>query len=242
MHALSDSTTLADIVAADFRAAAVLDRFGLDFCCGGKRTLDEACAAKKLDAGAVAAALGALDPTSGGGAAAPDVNWRPDALARHIVERHHGYVRAQTPVIAARLAKLVSVHGERHKELAAVAAHFAEVAAELQTHMIKEEQILFPYIAALAAAADGGSAPPPNPFGTVRNPIRMMEMEHQSAGGELATIRELTGDYTVPEDGCATYRVCYAELADFDRDLRRHIHLENNVLFPKAVQLEGMEI
>ena len=128
-------------------------------------------------------------------------------------------------------SKLVQVHGDRHPELRDVAAHFGRLADELQMHLLKEENILFPYVRALAAAAEQGGGAPPAMFGSVRNPIRMMEMEHQGAGGELEALRALTANFTVPEDGCATYRACLEALAAFDTDLRTHIHLENNILF-----------
>jgi regulator of cell morphogenesis and NO signaling len=233
-----DTTTLGGIVAADFRAAAVLERFGLDFCCGGRRTLDEACAQQSLDASEVRDALREVGDV-GSAERVPDDSWAADALADYIVGRHHAYVRRQLPVIASHLARLRSAHGERHPELATIAEHFDAIADELRMHMMKEEQILFPYVRALAASVALGTAAPPNMFGTVANPIRMMEMEHQSAGNELEVIKALTGHFTVPPDGCATYRVCFEELAAFDRDLRTHIHLENNILFPKALALEA---
>jgi regulator of cell morphogenesis and NO signaling len=229
-------TTLGAIVAADYRAADVLERFGLDFCCGGKRTLEEACAQRSVDASIV---LAALESTrSARSADVPDDTWAADELTRYIVRRHHSYVRAQIPVIAAHLSKLARVHGARHPELPLIEAHFQAIADELRMHLVKEEEILFPYIRALATAAEQGAPAPPNMFGTVMNPIRMMEAEHQSAGSELEMVRTLTGGFNVPADGCATYRVCFEELKAFDADLRMHIHLENNVLFPKAAALE----
>ena len=233
-----DSATLGAIVAADYRTAAVLERFGLDFCCGGRRTLDEACAQQGVDASEVLHALAAV-PTSAVPQEVPDASWAADRLADYIVARHHTYVRAQVPVISAQLARLQEVHGTRHPELATIAAHFGAVADELRLHMMKEEEILFPYVRALAAAATHGTAPPPAMFGTVANPIRMMEMEHQSAGNGLELLKALSGNFTVPADGCATYRACFAELEAFDRDLRMHIHLENNLLYPRAVALEA---
>lgn len=232
------STTVGDIVAADYRAAGVLDRFGIDFCCGGKRTFGEACAAARLDPVEVGAELAKL-PERSGTTGVPDVTWAVDALADYIVRRHHGYVREQLPVIEGHLTKLVAVHGERHPELAQIAAHFAELAGELRAHMAKEEQVLFPYLQRLAATAEFGLEPPVGMFGRVSNPIRMMEAEHRYAGDELGVIREMTSNYAVPSDGCATYRICYEELAAFDADLRQHIHLENNILFPHAVTLEA---
>ena len=216
----------------------MLERFGLDFCCGGKRTLEEACHQRGVSIEAIDAALQVHPRASA--ADVPDATWEPDELTRYIVRRHHAYVRAQLPVIAEHLAKLRRVHGERHQELHTVAAHFEQIAGELQMHMMKEEEILFPYIRALASSVEQGSAPPPDMFGTVRNPIRMMEAEHLSAGSELEIVRALTGNFTAPDDACATYRVCFEELAAFDRDLRMHIHLENNILFPKAVALESV--
>ena len=230
-------SALGAIVAEDYRAATVLERFGLDFCCGGKRTLEEACEHRTVEVEAVLAALAEL----GAGSAQreiPDETWAADELTRYIVRRHHTYVRSQLPLIDAHLAKLVHVHGDRHPELATIASHFSQIANELQMHLVKEEEILFPYIRALAAAEEQGTGAPPNMFGTVMNPIRMMESEHTSAGGELETLKSLSSNFTVPSDACATYRVCFDELAAFDRDLRMHIHLENNILFPKAVALE----
>ena len=236
MDSRFQTLSLGEIVAADYRAAAVFDSFGLDYCCGGKRTVDDSCRAKGVDASGVVTALAALAGDAADGRKADD-QWEAGELVDHIVRTHHAYVRAALPVTSAHLDKLVAVHGERHPELARVAEHFTQIGRELQAHMFKEEQVLFPYIQGLAAARHG-APPPPNMFGSVQNPIRMMELEHQSAGSELFLIRELTGDYTVPADGCATYRVTYDELAAFDRDLRLHIHLENNVLFPMAVTLD----
>ncbi len=236
MNSRFHTETLGEIVAADYRAAAVFDSFGLDYCCGGKRTIDESCRVKGMDSAGVVAALSALS-VRGTAADKTDAQWDAAELADHIVRKHHAYVRQAVPAITAHLEKLVSVHGARHPELARVAEHFDQVGRELQRHMFKEEQVLFPFIHALAAAKTG-APPPPNMFGSVQNPIRMMETEHQSAGNELAMIRELTAGYRVPEDGCTTYRVCLEELDAFERDLRLHIHLENNVLFPMAVRLE----
>jgi len=233
------AATLGSIVADDYRAGAVLDAFALDYCRDGKRTLEEACSGVGVAVAAVVGALDALGPRTTSGET-PDATWGADELARFIVRRHHSYVRAQLPVIAAHLAKLSDVHGARHHELLIIRQHFGAIADALSMHLMKEEEILFPFICALARADAEGSGPPPNMFGTVMNPIRMMEAEHQSAGNELDLVRALARDFTVPEDGCATYRVCFEELAAFDRDLRLHIHLENNILFPKAVALEAV--
>ena len=232
----SASTTIGEIVATDFRTAAVFDRFGIDFCCGGRRSLDEACRSASVDPGEVARALDALPP------AVPLSDdprvWPLDQLTEHIVSTHHAYVRSAMPVILAHLEKLVNVHGERHPELMRVLAHFARLSRDLEQHMMKEEQVLFPYVRELALSAAGGRRTR-SPLGSVENPIRMMEREHRDAGDEMHAIRGLTGGYIAPPDGCGTYQVCMKELGQFEQDLHRHVHLENNILFPRAVDLEN---
>jgi regulator of cell morphogenesis and NO signaling len=229
-----ETATVGEIVASDFRAADVFDRFGIDYCCGGRRSLADACRAASTDLALVERELNTLPALV---ASDEDVtNWAPGRLVDHIVVTHHAYVRNALPTIERYLAKLVAAHGERHPELARVLTTFSELGRELGEHMFKEERVLFPYIAELAASR--GQRPIASPFGTVRNPIRMMEREHIEAGDHLHVLRELTGGYRVPGDGCATYSVAMSELRHFERDLHRHIHLENNVLFPKAVELE----
>lgn len=228
--------TVGEIVATDFRAAAVLERFGIDFCCGGRRDFGEACRTVLADPAEVVRALEALPPAAD---EQTDITqWRLGRLIDHIVSTHHEYVRSSMPTIRLHLAKLVEVHGARHPELSRVAACFDTVSRDLGQHLLKEEQVLFPYIRELAMTAVGGHHVP-SPFGTVENPIRMMEREHREAADELRIIRELTHGYVAPVDGCTTYAVCMAELHRFERDLHRHVHLENNVLFPKAVALEN---
>lgn len=231
-----NQTSVGDIVAMDFRAAAVFERFGIDFCCGGRRSLGDACRAAAVDPAALLDALSALGPE---GTGEEDVtSWSPARLIDHIVGRHHAYVRRVAPILTQYLDKLVRAHGERHPELARIAARFAVVHEELQRHMMKEEQVLFPYVRRIAELRAQGQTLPPSPFGSVQNPIRLMEHEHRDAANELHLIRELTNGYAVPADGCATYSACFEELQAFERDLHRHVHLENNVLFPKAAALE----
>lgn len=230
-------TTVREIVAEDFRAAAVFDRFGIDFCCGGKRPLDEVCQERGVALSDVVAALETATATT-----APDAPrfnvWDAPALISYIVANHHSYVKAAISTLLEHTKKIASVHGERHQELAEVASTFAAVADEMHSHMFKEERILFPFIVAMAEASASGRPLPPAPFGTVENPIQMMEHEHESAGGAMAHIRTLTGDYQPPEDACSTYRVTLEELKAFEADLHRHVHLENNILFPKARAME----
>jgi len=225
-------TPVGEIVAGDFRTAAVFNEYGIDFCCGGRRTLADVCQEQSLDADAV---VKAIDQACGQPGSSPRfTEWEPEALIGYIVGNHHAYVRRALPSLIANARKVASVHGERHPELHEVAQLTDEVAAEMTSHMMKEEHMLFPFIEALAASAREGYPAPDAPFGSIENPLRMMEQEHESAGSALARMRELTGGFTVPDDGCTTYRVCLQELEAFEADLHAHVHLENNVLFPKA--------
>lgn len=233
---LTDTTTIGSIVADDFRAAAVFDRHGIDFCCGGNRLVSDACRERGVAPEILVAELeAALAQAS---ADVPRFNdWDLDVLTGYIVANHHGYVRRAIDTLRARTRKLVEVHGERHPELRAVADRFEALAADLGGHMAREEQVLFPYVNGLAGA-ERGAAMPSAHFGTVENPVRVMQAEHEAAGGELVAIRRLTGGYTPPADACTTYTVTYQELQAFEADLHRHVHLENNILFPKALALE----
>jgi regulator of cell morphogenesis and NO signaling len=229
------SATVGELVASDARTADVFERHGIDFCCGGRQTLGEACRRAAADPQAVVRDLDALPADE-----APDEDasaWPLDRLIDHIVSVHHTYVREAMPRLDGWIAKLATVHGTRHPELRSVAGAFRRLRAELEQHMMKEEQILFPYVRELTRLS-GLVSPRMSPFGTVENPIRMMEREHRDAGDELSSIREMTCGFRAPSDGCTTYNVCMAELAAFERDLHRHIHLENNVLFPRAIALE----
>jgi regulator of cell morphogenesis and NO signaling len=236
MYEHTATRTVGELVADDFRAAAVFEQFGIDFCCSGRRTLEQACRAAAADPALVVHALTALPPALD--TDDDEARWPIPRLIDVIVSRHHAYVRSAMPAITRHLAKLVEVHGSRHPELARVAAYFQQIAADLSQHMIKEEQVLFPYVRDLAETGDSCGRTQ-SPFGTVANPIRMMEREHQEVGDALRLIRELTRGYAAPDDGCTTYAITMAELHEFERDLHRHVHLENNVLFPAALRIEG---
>ncbi len=231
------TSTIKQIVTDDYRAASVFEKYSLDFCCKGGVTIDQACAEHNFDPMPVFEALEKLrqEPDSGGHTFA---EWGPDELITYIVNVHHAYVREAIPVISAHTRKVASVHGANHPEVIQIARHFEEVAAELWSHMMKEEKMLFPYATALVQAKKNGVRIEPPPFGSVQNPIRMMEAEHQSAGDALYAVRALSGNYTPPEDACTTYRVSFSELQHFERDLHEHVHLENNILFPKVLELE----
>jgi regulator of cell morphogenesis and NO signaling len=233
------ATTIGEIVAADYRAAGVFERHGLDFCCRGGRSLKDACRDAAVSIDAVVLALEALDGPLPADLPRYD-DWSLPALIDHIVTRHHAYVRQSLPALLTHSRKIAQVHGAKHRELGRVAELVEMVAAEMTSHMMKEENILFPFIVALATARQDGRSAPLAPFGTVTNPIHMMEAEHESAGNALFEIRELTDGYSVPPDACRTYTVCLKELEAFEQDLHTHVHLENNILFPKAAALERL--
>ncbi|WP_066834788.1 iron-sulfur cluster repair di-iron protein [Rufibacter ruber] len=233
----AEGETVGELVAKDFRKAQVFKKYGIDFCCGGKKSVAQACEEKGVSQEQLERELGALPDTSA--VAETDfASWDPSFLADYIVNIHHKYVREAIPALYEYTNKIARVHGSRHPELVQVANHFVNVANELESHMPKEERVLFPYIKQLNEAKQKGAKLAPAAFGSIQNPINMMEMEHEAAGGELEAIRTLTNDFTLPEDACATYRVAFAKLQEFEKDLHRHIHLENNILFPKALELE----
>lgn len=228
--------TVGQMVAENPEAARIFEKAGIDYCCGGHRSLEEACSKSRMPLSEVAAMLESAAPTCA------DRDWLTASqsdLVDHIVTKHHGYVRQELPRLTALIAKVNGVHGKNHPELAPIARTFADIENEMTMHMMKEEKILFPYIVDMEKAAQGKGVRPMPMFGTVQNPIRMMMMEHDSAGANLKTIRELSSDYTPPADGCASYGVLYEALAAFEADLHQHIHLENNILFPRAVKMEN---
>jgi regulator of cell morphogenesis and NO signaling len=231
------SATIGELVAADYRKAEVFRKFGLDFCCGGKRSVEDACRKKGIDTREVQSELDAIDnrPT---GYQEDFNNWELDFLADYIVNTHHRYVADALPMLFELTVKVARVHGDRHPETVDIARCFDAVARELQTHMYKEERILFPYIKEIAAARREGRTPANPGFGSIAHPINMMEAEHESAGGFMEEINRLSDGFTPPEDACTSYRVLYAKLQEFEQDLHRHIHLENNILFPKAIEME----
>lgn len=231
------SSTIGELVASDFRKAEVFRKFGLDFCCGGKKSIKEACDEKGLDTTEVEKALKAVENQ-------PKVreddfnNWGLDFLADYIVNRHHKYVTEAMPMLDEFSSKVARVHGDSHPEVILIAEHYNAVANELKAHMPKEEQMLFPYIKEMVTAKNQGTSLNPAGFGSIANPIKMMEDEHVSAGENMEKIRELSGNFTLPEDACSSYSVLFGKLEEFEQDLHRHIHLENNILFKKAIELE----
>jgi len=216
----------------------VFENFGIDYCCGGKRPLEEACEKANVPVGKVMQQLAELDATS---VSAGEQSWTEAPLAlltAHIVNRHHRYVRAEAPRVEALLQKVVSKHGEAHPELKAIQETFVALSQELFAHMMKEEHVLFPFLENMEQAARTGGPRPVGCFESVEFPIARMLADHDDAGALTAKIRALSGGYQAPESACPSYRGLYHSLEEFEHDLHRHVHLENNILFPRAVEME----
>lgn len=232
-----NNQTIGSIVASNYKTASVFQKFGIDFCCKGGRTIKEACEAKQINAEAVEDEV--LSILAEKESQATDYNsWPLDLLTDYIEKKHHRYVTEKVPVLNAYLNKIYKVHGDKHPELLEIFNLFTASAHELMMHMKKEELMLFPFIRKMVQAENEGLTLNAPQFGTVQNPIKMMMQEHENEGDRFQKISELTNTYTPPEDACATYKVAFATLKEFEEDLHTHIHLENNILFPKAIALE----
>lgn len=235
---MTTTLTLAELAAESLAAVRVLEKHGLDYCCGGKKRLDTACSEKHLRVESVlaeidAAKLPAEDAT----------NWQTaplDDLIGYILRTHHEYLRRELPALSQRMHKVLGVHGGKDPTRFGRMSEILEgLQYELEMHMHKEEAILFPVLEQYAEATAAGRPVPAVPFGTIANPIAMMEYEHTSAGNALETLRELTDGYQPPEWACMTVRALYGGLAALEKDLHLHIHLENNILFPRGIAMEG---
>lgn len=234
---IEENQIIGDLVANDYRAASVFKKFGIDFCCQGNRTINDACEKKKVDSKSLLNDLNAAIQIQGE-TAVDYKSWPMDLLADYIEKKHHRYVQEKTLEIQPYLDKTCRVHGERHPELLKIQEEFNASAGELASHMKKEELILFPYIRKMVKIKLEGSKMDTPHFGTVQNPINMMMEEHSVEGERFREIAELSNNYTPPEDACNTYRVTFALLNEFEQDLHLHIHLENNILFPRAIASE----
>ena len=223
--------TVGEIAAENPSAASVFEKHGIDYCCGGGRPFEAACREKGLSAGQILAEVEGARPAGEG----RDWTTAPLAeLADHIVNTHHAYLRNALPALGQRLEKVIAAHGPNHGDsLLPLQNAFRGLVEELTAHMMKEEVILFPLIKRIEAGQPGSHC------GSVNNPIRVMEYEHDSAANALREMRRVTGDYTLPQDACNTYRALFAGLREMETDLHLHIHLENNILFPRASEREA---
>lgn len=221
-------------------ATRIFEKLGIDYCCGGSKPLTEACLAAEVSPETVVALLEEAGDGAPDSSAAQNWSTAPlSDLATYIVTKHHGFTREELARLSNLLAKVCSVHGENHPELRKIHTIFQDLKEELTSHMYKEEQILFPYIENLEAAVRRGEPVPTPFFGTVRNPVRMMMQEHDNAGQALRALRQASSNYQTPADGCISFRTLYQALEEFEQDLHQHIHLENNILFPRAAELEA---
>ena len=239
MNESLSSLSLAQIVNSNHQAASVFEKYHLDFCCKGKRSLEQACTEQQLSISKVTEDLENVFTKDNRGTTIDFEKMNLTQLADYIVQTHHAYVKNEMPQIHAYLQKVSSKHGERHPELNKIFQTFAAVKEEMEGHMKKEELVLFPRIKELQKLTNNENARLQLNIGYLQSPITVMEQEHDHAGNLLNDIRILSNDYTPPQDACTTYRLCFAALNAFERDLHQHVHLENNILFPKAINMFG---
>ena len=241
MCTITAATTLGEIAARIAEATRIFEDFGLDYCCGGKKSLQDACTSSKISAQDV------LQLIQGSQSTKPQTgqmhDWTHESLTSliaHIKDTHHKYTRAEIARITPMLRRVLSVHGTNHPELQRINSEFEALASELLDHMIDEEIVLFPYITRMEECGMGQRTVEPSGLSSLRQPVATLVFQHDSAGDKLRAIRQASGDYRAPEDACMTYRAVFRALAELEADLHQHIHLENNILFPRATAVEEM--
>lgn len=237
MNRTLSSLSLAQIVNSNHKAASIFEKYHLDFCCKGKRSLEQACSEQQLPVSQIAGELENIFSNESSSAIIDFDKMNLTQLADYIVQTHHAYVKNEMPQIYAYLQKVASKHGDRHPELYKIFETFAAVKEEMDDHMKKEELVLFPRIKELQKLADNERGQLQLNIGYLQSPITVMEQEHDHAGNLLNDIRIFSDDYMPPQDACTTYRLCFASLKAFELDLHQHVHLENNILFPKAIEI-----
>ncbi len=231
-----ESKTIANIVSENIRTADVFKKYGIDFCCGGGITLNKACEKHSLNRDELINEIHAAGKAPGRDH--DYKSWSPGFLSEYIQYTHHTYVREALSLLDQYMVKVVKVHGSHHTALYEIDDLYTAIAGELKQHMMKEEQILFPYIKQMERAIEEGAMIPMAHFGKINNPIQVMNQEHEKAGNLMASIKDLSNNYTPPEWACNTFKALFAKLEEFEQDLHLHVHLENNILFPKAIELE----
>lgn len=239
---LDMNTPVRELALAMPQATRVFEILGIDYCCGGNRSLEEACAVAGVDVRDVQQSLEVAGRVTLLDSDEEDLQQATLAdLIKHIHDKHHVFTKLELVRLGVLMAKVCSVHAQNHPELLSHQHVLQQLEDDLLPHMMKEEQMLFPYIIAMekAVAVAHRSARPNAPFGSVRNPVRMMSLEHDRVGELLREMRRLTSEYCVPPDGCISYRTLFEALEELEKDLHRHIHLENNILFPRAITLES---
>ena len=239
MTITSTEKTVRELALEVPNATRIFEKLGIDYCCGGNQSLEAACRRLNLS---VAQVVESLEEGAASSPATESKDWAGGMLSdliQHIKSTHHKYTREEIARLQPLLDKVCKVHGENHPELLAIRTTFQELASELTTHLMKEEMILFPYLVRMEEAVLQHRPKLSAPFGTVQNPVHAMMMEHDSAGEALRKLRHESHDYTAPADGCFSYRTLYQALEAFEADLHQHIHLENNILFPRAIEMEN---
>ncbi len=237
---LSLDKTVRDLALEMPQATRVLERLKIDYCCGGDMPLSEACATAGIEVANLERMLAEAELAEVQGNGSQDFQQATlSELIGHILDKHHVYTKSEMARLDPLIDKVIAAHGENHAELRVIGNVFQRLCADLKPHMFKEEEVLFPYILEMERASQQQRPAPMAPFGTVNNPVRMMMMEHETVGAILRELRELSSNYTVPADGCISYQTLYQALEAFEGDLHQHIHLENNILFPRAIELEG---
>jgi regulator of cell morphogenesis and NO signaling len=235
---IESRTTVAELATQYPATIKVFQRYGIDFCCGGKRALAEVCEERGVSLGALRQDL----ESAAAGRTEAGVPWHRVGLkdlVAHVIERYHRPLDEELPRLSQLMQKVVSVHGERHPRLAEASAVFAALREDIEPHMMKEERVLFPYVGRMEGLAAVGTPLLASPFGSIESPIQVMEAEHESVGRLLADLRRLTDDYTPPADACNSFRGLLHGLAELERETHEHIHVENNILFPRAKTLEA---
>ncbi len=235
---IEPQASVGNLVSEQIGRLEVFEKFGIDYCCGGKTSLAAASEVAGCDLADVIAALSMNDEDAAAATSVDTTDWRAatlNALTNHIVEKHHTFMKRELPRVGDFMAKVLNAHGANHPELAEVAEVYAALRLEIEDHLKKEEQLLFPMIQEMEITREAGSSH----CGSVNNPIGIMEHEHDNAGEALRRLRVLTDQYTAPADGCPTYQALMAGLAAMERDLHEHIHKENNILHPRAAELEA---
>ncbi len=238
---LTGTETVRELAIEMPNATRIFEKLKIDYCCGGDQPLNTACAAAGLSVEDVVRMLEEAGKRDENQEAMNFQDAELGNLMRYIVDKHHVFTREEIERLTALIEKVCNAHGHNHPELLNIQSLFSELANDLTPHMFKEERILFPYIAELERASSQGRPPMPPPFGTVKNPVRMMMMEHDTAGDILRKIREASANFNTPPDTCISYQTLYRALEAFEQDLHQHIHLENNILFPRAVEIEGSD-
>lgn len=236
---ISANKTVREVAVQIPGATRLFEKLGIDYCCGGGKALEDACASADVAVDEVLSALEAIEESQA--EQSESTNWQAESLSSlisYILDKHHVFTRNELARIDPLMAKVLKVYAEQRAELSQIRALFEELNRDLLAHMQKEETVLFPYISLMESARQNGRAIPKPPFQTVENPLRVMMSEHDRAGELLRSIRKLTENFTVPEGACISYQTLYRALEDLEADLHEHIHLENNILFPRALDLE----